>query len=174
LGPYEDDADPNRGGDRGHGEPAAVRIRERVETDALDLLRIPAFALSMVASICSFAAQMIAYVALPFYFHDALGFSETRTGFLMTRNPQEVERQQRRREPDLGPYEDDADPNRGGDRGHGEPAAVRSGPGCSSSTCRSGWWRWRWARARCRERPAPPGACPDPRTRRDRRSAARR
>jgi len=50
----------------------------------LDLLRIPAFALSMVASVCSFAAQMVAYVALPFYFHDALGFSETRTGFLMT------------------------------------------------------------------------------------------
>lgn len=65
-----------------------VFVRSQIRLTApllpLDLLRIPAFALSMVASICSFAAQMIAYVALPFYFHDALGFSETRTGFLMT------------------------------------------------------------------------------------------
>ncbi|MEZ0251901.1 MAG: MFS transporter [Methylobacteriaceae bacterium] len=61
-----------------------TQIRLAAPLLPLDLLRIPAFALSMVASICSFAAQMIAYVALPFYFHDALGFSETRTGFLMT------------------------------------------------------------------------------------------
>lgn len=61
-----------------------TQIRLAAPLLPLDLLRIPAFALSMVASICSFGAQMIAYVALPFYFHDALGFSETRTGFLMT------------------------------------------------------------------------------------------
>ncbi|MCP1537555.1 MFS transporter [Methylorubrum extorquens] len=61
-----------------------TQIRLAAPLLPLDLLRIPAFALSMAASICSFAAQMIAYVALPFYFHDALGFSETRTGFLMT------------------------------------------------------------------------------------------
>jgi DHA2 family multidrug resistance protein-like MFS transporter len=61
-----------------------TQIRLAAPLLPLDLLQIPAFALSMVASICSFAAQMIAYVALPFYFHDALGFSETRTGFLMT------------------------------------------------------------------------------------------
>ncbi|MER2249178.1 MFS transporter [Methylorubrum podarium] len=63
-----------------------VRSQIRLATPLLplDLLRIPAFALSMVASVCSFAAQMIAYIALPFYFHDGLGFSETRTGFLMT------------------------------------------------------------------------------------------
>lgn len=60
------------------------QIRLAVPLLPLDLLRIPAFALSMVASVCSFAAQMIAYVALPFYFHDGLGFSETRTGLLMT------------------------------------------------------------------------------------------
>lgn len=50
----------------------------------VDLLRIPTFALSMVASVCAFAAQMTAYVALPFYFHDGLGLSVAQTGFLMT------------------------------------------------------------------------------------------
>ncbi|WP_375273999.1 MFS transporter [Methylorubrum thiocyanatum] len=60
------------------------QMRRAVPLLPLDLLRIPAFALSMVASVCSFSAQMIAYVALPFYFHDGLGLSETRTGFLMT------------------------------------------------------------------------------------------
>ena len=50
----------------------------------LDLLRIPVFALSMASSVCSFAAQAIGYVALPFYLHDTLGKSEAATGFLMT------------------------------------------------------------------------------------------
>ncbi|WP_036302461.1 MFS transporter [Methylobacterium sp. 77] len=50
----------------------------------VDLLRIPAFALSMATSIASFGAQMMAYVALPFYFQDALHLSATETGFLMT------------------------------------------------------------------------------------------
>ncbi|MGC5777502.1 MFS transporter [Methylobacterium sp. NFXW15] len=50
----------------------------------VDLLRIPAFALSMASSICAFAAQMACYVALPFYFQDVLHLSSTQTGFLMT------------------------------------------------------------------------------------------
>ncbi|AWN48684.1 MFS transporter [Methylobacterium terrae] len=50
----------------------------------IDLLRIPVFALSMVSSVCSFSAQMMAYVALPFYFQDVLHLSSTRTGLLMT------------------------------------------------------------------------------------------
>jgi DHA2 family multidrug resistance protein-like MFS transporter len=50
----------------------------------LDLLRIPVFALSMMTSICSFTAQMMAYVSLPFYFHDVLGRSVAEIGFLMT------------------------------------------------------------------------------------------
>lgn len=50
----------------------------------VDLLRIPAFALSMASSIAAFGAQMMAYVALPFYFQDVMRLSETRTGFLMT------------------------------------------------------------------------------------------
>ncbi|MEK7873133.1 MAG: DUF87 domain-containing protein, partial [Chloroflexota bacterium] len=56
-----------------------MQLRRAVPLLPLDLLRIPAFALSMVASICSFSAQMIAYVALPFYFQEGLGFSEART-----------------------------------------------------------------------------------------------
>lgn len=66
----------------------AVFVRRQARMTApllpVDLMRIPAFALSMATSIASFAAQMMAYVALPFYFQDVLHFSETRTGFLMT------------------------------------------------------------------------------------------
>lgn len=50
----------------------------------LDLLRLPVFAFSMMTSISSFAAQSMAYVALPFYFEHTLGRSEVATGFLMT------------------------------------------------------------------------------------------
>jgi DHA2 family multidrug resistance protein-like MFS transporter len=50
----------------------------------VDLLRRPVFALSMATSICSFAAQNMAYIALPFYFEQTLGRSEAATGFLMT------------------------------------------------------------------------------------------
>jgi DHA2 family multidrug resistance protein-like MFS transporter len=50
----------------------------------LDLLRRPVFALSMMTSVCSFATQSLAYLALPFYFHDELGRSVTETGMLMT------------------------------------------------------------------------------------------
>ncbi len=50
----------------------------------IDLLRIPVFALSMVSSVCSFSAQMMAYVALPFYFQDVLHLTSTQTGVLMT------------------------------------------------------------------------------------------
>ncbi|MBQ0819517.1 MFS transporter [Microvirga sp. HBU67558] len=53
----------------------------------LDLLRVPVFALSMMTSICSFGAQTLAYVSLPFYFHDVLGRTVTETGLLMTPFP---------------------------------------------------------------------------------------
>jgi DHA2 family multidrug resistance protein-like MFS transporter len=49
----------------------------------IDLLRIPIFALSMCTSICSFAAQMLAFVALPFLLQSGLGFKVTTIGFLM-------------------------------------------------------------------------------------------
>ncbi|MBS0224071.1 MAG: MFS transporter [Proteobacteria bacterium] len=50
----------------------------------VDLLRIPVFRLSILTSVCSFGAQMLAYVALPFYFQGTLGRSEVATGLLMT------------------------------------------------------------------------------------------
>jgi DHA2 family multidrug resistance protein-like MFS transporter len=49
-----------------------------------DLLRIPIFGLSILTSIVSFSAQMLAYVGLPFYFQGPLGRSAVETGLLMT------------------------------------------------------------------------------------------
>jgi DHA2 family multidrug resistance protein-like MFS transporter len=49
----------------------------------VDLLRIPIFALSIASSVCSFAAQMLAYVAIPFYFQE-LGRGAVATGLLIT------------------------------------------------------------------------------------------
>jgi MFS transporter, DHA2 family, multidrug resistance protein len=50
----------------------------------VDLMRIPIFAMSVATSVCSFVAQMMAYVALPFYFQETLGRSAVETGLLMT------------------------------------------------------------------------------------------
>jgi MFS transporter, DHA2 family, multidrug resistance protein len=50
----------------------------------IDLLRIPIFALSIVTSFCSFTAQMLAFVSLPFMLQDSLGMSQVQTGFLIT------------------------------------------------------------------------------------------
>jgi DHA2 family multidrug resistance protein-like MFS transporter len=50
----------------------------------IDLLRIPIFALSIGTSICSFTAQMLAFVSLPFLLQDTLGLSQVQTGLLMT------------------------------------------------------------------------------------------
>ena len=65
---------------------AFVRRQIRLPAPLLpvDLLRIPAFALSMATSVASFAAQMVSYVALPFYFQDVLHLTSTQTGFLLT------------------------------------------------------------------------------------------
>ncbi|MGF6919206.1 MFS family permease [Paraburkholderia sp. 40] len=63
-----------------------VRRESRLATPMLpiDLLRMPVFSLSMATSICSFAAQTMAYIVLPFYFEQTLKLSETQTGILMT------------------------------------------------------------------------------------------
>ena len=50
----------------------------------VDLFRRPMFALSSATSMCSFAAQGLAYVALPFYFQTVLGRSAVETGLLLT------------------------------------------------------------------------------------------
>lgn len=50
----------------------------------VDLLRIPIFSLSVGTSICSFSAQMLAFVSLPFFLQTVLGKTEVMTGLLLT------------------------------------------------------------------------------------------
>jgi DHA2 family multidrug resistance protein-like MFS transporter len=50
----------------------------------VDLLRIPLFRLSVTTSVLSFAAQMLAFVSLPFFLQGPLGWTATQTGLLMT------------------------------------------------------------------------------------------
>jgi DHA2 family multidrug resistance protein-like MFS transporter len=50
----------------------------------LDLLRIPLFSLSLVTSVCSYAAQILAYVSLPFLFQSVQHRSAVETGLLVT------------------------------------------------------------------------------------------
>ncbi|AOV97118.1 multidrug MFS transporter [Edwardsiella hoshinae] len=61
--------------------------RERHQPQPLlpiDLMRIPVFSLSIATSICSFCAQMLALVSLPFFLQRALGYGEVATGLLLT------------------------------------------------------------------------------------------
>jgi DHA2 family multidrug resistance protein-like MFS transporter len=50
----------------------------------VDLMKIPIFALSIGTSFCSFTAQMLAFVSLPFLFQNTLGLSQVMTGLLIT------------------------------------------------------------------------------------------
>jgi DHA2 family multidrug resistance protein-like MFS transporter len=50
----------------------------------LDLLTNPVFSLSVVTSVASFAAQMLAFVSLPFFFESVLHRTQVETGLLMT------------------------------------------------------------------------------------------
>lgn len=59
-------------------------LRQQAPLLPLDLLHIPMFRLSIGTSTASFTAQMLCFVALPFYFQDGLGLSEVATGLLMT------------------------------------------------------------------------------------------
>src|SRR4051812_21433469 len=65
-----------------------VLVRRQTTTAApllpVDLLRIPMFSLSVATSICSFAAQMLALVSLPFLLQRAFGFTPVETGLLIT------------------------------------------------------------------------------------------
>jgi len=51
---------------------------------AVDLFRAPVFALSAATSICSFSAQGLGFVSLPFLLQGVLGYSAVATGLLMT------------------------------------------------------------------------------------------
>lgn len=86
----------------GHGEASYLYLLEfaaaviacvvlvRRETGAsspmlpVDLLRIPIFRLSICTSVASFCAQMMAFVALPFYLQGRFGFSAVEIGLLIT------------------------------------------------------------------------------------------
>lgn len=50
----------------------------------VDLLRIPIFALSVSSSVLAFAAQMLAFVSLPFYLQNVLDRTQVETGLLLT------------------------------------------------------------------------------------------
>jgi DHA2 family multidrug resistance protein-like MFS transporter len=50
----------------------------------LDLLARPMFSLSVATSIISFTAQMMAFVALPFFLQGSMGLTAVETGLLMT------------------------------------------------------------------------------------------
>ena len=58
----------------------------------VDLLKIPLLALSAATSICTFVAQMLAFVALPFYMQSSLGLRATTIGFLIMPWPLAVRR----------------------------------------------------------------------------------
>lgn len=50
----------------------------------IDLLRIPIFSLSLCTSVCSFCAQMLALVSLPFFMQTVLDRTAVETGLLLT------------------------------------------------------------------------------------------
>lgn len=60
------------------------QLRLPVPLLPVDLLRIPLFSLSICTSICSFCAQMLAMVSLPFFLQSIVGRSEVETGLLLT------------------------------------------------------------------------------------------
>ncbi len=63
-----------------------IRRQNRMPAPMLpvDLFRTPVFALSVATSVCSYAAQTIAFLALPFYFAVAGGMSQSHVGLLIT------------------------------------------------------------------------------------------
>lgn len=50
----------------------------------VDLFKIRTYSLSIITSVCSFIAQMLVMVSLPFLFLNSYGFSSITTGLLMT------------------------------------------------------------------------------------------
>ena len=63
-----------------------IRRQNRMPVPMLpvDLFRTPVFALSVATSVCSYAAQTVAFLALPFYFAIAGGMSQSHIGLLIT------------------------------------------------------------------------------------------
>ncbi len=63
------------------------QMREAVPLLPLDLLRIRVFALSMCTSVCAFASQTLAFVALPFLLLESQGRSHLEAGLVITMWP---------------------------------------------------------------------------------------
>ncbi len=59
-------------------------LRQKYPLLPLDLLKIPIFTMSIGTSVCSFTAQMLAFVSLPFFLQSTLGHTEVMTGLLLT------------------------------------------------------------------------------------------
>ena len=63
-------------------------LRSQLNTSApllpVDLLKIPIFARSIMTSVSSFMAQMLAMVSLPFFFQDSMHFTPVEIGVLLT------------------------------------------------------------------------------------------
>jgi MFS transporter, DHA2 family, multidrug resistance protein len=53
----------------------------------IDVFKRPLFSLSITAASCTFTAQGLAFVSLPFFFHTVLGRNATDTGILLTAWP---------------------------------------------------------------------------------------
>lgn len=63
------------------------QLERRYPMLPFDLLRIPAFSISVATSIISFTAQMIAMIAIPFMLLHTFGMDAVETGLLMTSWP---------------------------------------------------------------------------------------
>ena len=63
------------------------QMRQAVPLFPVDLLRIPVFALSMCTSVTAFAAQTLAFVALPFMLLEGQGLGHFQAGLLITAWP---------------------------------------------------------------------------------------
>jgi DHA2 family multidrug resistance protein-like MFS transporter len=66
---------------------ATLFLHSRLQSEPVvpfDLLKTPVFSLSVATSVASFAAQMLAFVSLPFFFENTVHFSQVETGLLMT------------------------------------------------------------------------------------------
>jgi len=63
------------------------QLKQPVPLFPMDLLRIPVFALSMCTSVAAFAAQMLAYIALPFLLIESYDRSPLQAGLLITAWP---------------------------------------------------------------------------------------
>lgn len=65
-----------------------VLVRRQLSQPApllpVDLMRIPTFSLTAGTSMGAFTANMLAFIAVPFFLHDMLGRSAVETGLLMT------------------------------------------------------------------------------------------